>query len=159
MKGHEKAAKDSDLGDYYTLKAVIDGEMKEVNVAVDVYGTLAVGGNIASKISVNKDGIVTKVTAPDAAEINDDGNNDGDFYIVGQAGMITAEAKDGIIEIDGVKYAYAEDVNVYRYDRSAESFGVRTINALKVTAGVNTPENVFAQVDGNVIVNIFYVEA
>ena len=165
VKGNEKEIKDTDLGNYYTFKAVVDGKITTVDVSSNLVtanganSTFQVDGNanhlgyIVSKVKTNKDGIITAVTieATDLSNSTLTLDNNGDGYIVGSLAVVKAE--DDIITIGGVGLAYSNDVKVFEYNKADSKFVSKTISSLK-----NGTYNIFVQIDDSTVVGIYYIK-
>ena len=148
VKGDEKLIKDTDLGDYYEVKAVIDGEATTKMVSTSVYAAFGKESAIVSKIKTNDDEIITGVTI----ETNDaqlDSNGDG--YKIGA--LAVEKAEDDVIGIAGTGYAYADDATIFEYNAD-DGFVSKTISSLKT----QTYNNMFVQIDDNTVIAIFYVK-
>ena len=164
VKGNEKEIKDTDLGNYYTFKAVVDGKITEINVSsklvsgenptFQVDGETNHKGYIVSKIKTNGDDIVTAATV-EKTDIGEDGklvlDGNGDGYIVGKVSVKKAE--DDVITIAGIGLAYADDVDVFEYNIDDGEFVSKTIGSLKTTS-----YDIFVQIDDSVVVGIYYIK-
>ena len=165
VKGNEKEIKDTDLGNYYTFKAVVDGKITTVNVSSSLVtnNTFTVDGNtnhkgyIVSKVKTNNDGIITGVTI----ETTDLSGgtltlNNGDGYIVDTSATVN-KAKDDIITIGGVGLAYSDNVKVFEYNKADSKFVSKTISSLKST-GVGETYDIYVQIDDSTVVGIYYIK-
>lgn len=165
VKGNEKEIKDTDLGNYYTFKAVVDGKITTVDVSSNLVtangasSTFKVDGNanhlgyILSKVKTNKDGIITAVTieTTDLSGSTLTLDNNGDGYIVGSVAVVKAE--DDIITIGGVGLAYSSDVKVFEYNKADSKFVSKTISSLK-----NGTYDIYVQIDDSTVVGIYYIK-
>ncbi len=50
------------MGDYYVVKAVVDGKADEIMVEAAEYAKLSEDGNVVSKMTKDENNIITKVT-------------------------------------------------------------------------------------------------
>ena len=166
VKGNEKEIKDTDLGNYYTFKAVVAGKITTVDVSSNLVtanganSTFQVDGNanhlgyIVSKVKTNKDGIITAVTI-ETTDLNN-GNltldNNGDGYIVGN-NVAVVKAEDDIITIGGVGLAYSSDVKVFEYNKADSKFVSKTISSLK-----DDTYDIYVQIDDSTVVGIYYIK-
>lgn len=157
IKGNEKMIKDSDMGDYYNFKAVVDGKITTVDVSASlvgpgepfsVPGSVTHTGYIISKMNVNKDGVITSATVKADGALD----GDGDGYFVGSMAIVKAE--DDVITIRGNGYAYSDDVKVFEYNTDDGKFVTKTITSLKT----QTYTNMFVQFDNNAVIAIYYVK-
>ena len=131
------------MGDYYVVKAVVDGKADEIMVEAAKYGELSNGGNVVSKMTKDENNIITKVT------VKTDGvDSNGDGYIIGSKAVVV---EDEVINIGNNSYTYANDVVVFQYDKSADKFSKKSITSLDETY------TLAAQVEDNVVVAIYYV--
>ena len=151
VKGDEKPIKDTDLGNYYELKAVVDGEITTVKVDVTTYGTMAGQSQIISKIKTNNDGIITSATKE--AHYGSGLDPNGDAYKVYRSTVRVNRAKDDVITIGGESYAYAKDVKVFEYNNKDEKFISKSLSALN-----GDYDNLFVQIDDSLVVAIYYVK-
>ena len=165
VKGTEKEIKDTDLGNYYTFKAVVDGKITTVDVSSNLVtanganSTFKVNGNanhlgyILSKVKTNNDGIITAVTieATDLSGSTLTLDSHGDGYIVGSLAVV--KAKDDIITIGGVGLAYSDNVKVFEYNKADSKFVSKTISSLK-----DDTYNIFVQIDDSTVVGIYYIK-
>ena len=154
VKGDEKQIIDADLGNYYELKAVVDGEIQTVMIAAEAYPGSSV---MVNKINVNDDNIITSVGKVADSDGTLDGNGDG--AIVGKAVTI-ADVRNGNITftVDGTnkEFVYSKDVKVYEYNTSESGFYTKAVTSLRdqtFTAG-----KIFVQIDNAAVVNIYYVK-
>lgn len=166
VKGNEKEIKDTDLGNYYTFKAVVDGKITTVDVSSSLVtpnganSTFKVDGNanhlgyILSKVKTNNDGIITAVTieATDLSGGRLTLDNNGDGYIVGN-NVAVVKAEDDIITIGGVGLAYSSDVKVFEYNKADSKFVSKTISSLK-----SANYDIFVQIDDSTVVGIYYIK-
>ena len=155
--GKAKFVKDSEIGDYYEIEAVVDGATTTLMVkatATDAVNTLVIGSKhvVALKsITTNDDGLVTNVKAYETSEA------DEDTYYVEMTGTL-AEEKDtvgiGLVKDGADKYyAYSDDVVVARYNYKNE-FEVSRISSIKNDAN----DEVVAVLDENVLIGICIIE-
>ena len=162
VKGNEKEIKDTDLGNYYTFKAVVDGKITTVNVSSSLVtnNTFTVDGNanhlgyILSKVKTNNDGIITAVTI-ETTDLNNSQltlDNNGDGYIVDTSATVN-KAKDDIITIGGVGLAYSDNVKVFEYNKADSKFVSKTISSLK-----DGTYNIYVQIDDSTVVGIYYIK-
>ena len=166
VKGNEKEIKDTDLGNYYTFKAVVDGKITTVDVSSNLVtangasSTFKVDGNanhlgyILSKVKTNNDGIITAVTieATDLSGSTLTLDNNGDGYIVGN-NVAVVKAEDDIITIGGVGLAYSSDVKVFEYNKADSKFVSKTISSLK-----SANYDIYVQIDDSTVVGIYYIK-
>ena len=154
-----KAEKDTDLGDYYEVKAIVDGKTTKVKVdaalvgADKIFKTTAnsstANAYIVTKITTNDDGIVTSVTVESKFEL--DKNNDG--YIMLKS---IKAVKDEVITLNDTAYSYSDNVTVYEYDISDNDFSAKSIKSVKTNENI-TEGQAFAQVDDNVVIALYYM--
>ena len=162
VKGNEQEIKDTDLGNYYTFKAVVDGKITTVNVSSSLVtnNTFTVDGNanhlgyILSKVKTNNDGIITAVTieTTDLSGGTLTLDNNGDGYIVDTSATVN-KAKDDIITIGGVGLAYSDNVKVFEYNKADSKFVSKTISSLK-----DGTYNIYVQIDDSTVVGIYYIK-
>ena len=163
VKGDEEEIKDTDLGNYYTFKAVVDGKITTVNVSSSLVTTTGAGstfkvdgdttadhlGYIVSKVKTNNDGIITGATIEttdlSAGTLT---LNNGDGYIVDTSATVN-KAKDDIITIGGVGLAYSDNVKVFEYNKADSKFVSKTISSLK-----DGTYNIYVQIDDSTVVGI-----
>ena len=155
--GNAKFVKDSEIGDYYEIEAVVDGATTTLMVkatADNAVDTLVAGSKhvVALKsITENDDGLVTSIKTYETSEA------DEDTYYVEVTGTL-AEEKDtvgiGLVK-DGTDkyYAYSDDVVVARYNYKNE-FEVSRISSIKNDAN----DKVVAVLDENVLIGICIIE-
>ena len=94
---------DTDLGWYYTYKAVVDGEIVEIMVATDKDGTTNKGlKGLYSSYAVDEDGIYSSLTS--AA--------DEDYKVV-EGPTSFKKAENDVITVGDKALAYTDDVVVY----------------------------------------------
>ena len=159
--GTAKFVKDSEIGDYYEIEAVVDGATTTLMVkatATDAVNTLVDGSKhvVALKsITENDDGLVTSIKTYD---IYGDKGCDPDTYAMSYVEGTLAEEKDtvgiGLVK-DGTDkyYAYSDDVVVARYNYKNE-FEVSRISSIKNDAN----DKVVAVLDENVLIGICIIE-
>ena len=154
-----KFEKDTDLGDYYEVKAIVDGKTTKVKVDAALVGENKdfqnpgkdEGANayVVTKITTNDDGIVTSVTKESAFTID----KDGDGYM--KVTSIKA-VKDEVITLNDTAYSYSDNVTVYEYDISDNDFSAKSIKSVKTNENI-TEGQAFAQVDDNVVIALYYM--
>ena len=154
-----KFEKDTDLGDYYEVKAIVDGKTTKVKVdaaLVDENKDFQNPGKdegakayVVTKITTNDDGIVTSVTKESAFTID----KDGDGYM--KVTSIKA-VKDEVITLNDTAYSYSDNVTVYEYDISDNDFSAKSIKSVKTNESI-TEGQAFAQVDDNVVIALYYM--
>jgi len=132
---------DSKAGTYYEYKAVVNGEITTVKMNAEITG--------------NKDVLYSSISYADKKNEILDTNacvvydtNKGDNYALKDK-SVTAEAKDGIIGINGTNYALSSDVELY---------AVTTKEKIEtgVLADVAKGATVTAIVKNGEVVTIFY---
>ena len=154
-----KFEKDSDLGDYYEVKAIVDGKTTKVKVDAALVGenktfqntanSTTANAYVVTKITTNDDGIVTSVTKESAFTID----KDGDGYM--KVTSIKA-VKDEVITLNDTAYSYSDKVTVYEYDISDNDFSAKSIKSVKSNDSI-TDGQAFAQVDDNVVIALYYM--
>ena len=154
-----KFEKDSDLGDYYEVKAIVDGKTTKVKVDAALVGenktfqntanSTTANAYVVTKITTNDDGIVTSVTVESKFELD----KDGDGYI--KLKSIKA-VKDEVITLNDTAYSYSDKVTVYEYDISDNDFSAKSIKSVKSNDNI-TDGQAFAQVDDNVVIALYYM--
>ncbi|MGI5934040.1 MAG: S-layer homology domain-containing protein [Lawsonibacter sp.] len=156
-KSNAKLVKDTEIGDYYEIDAVVDGKVVTLNVkassnAKDVlvddydYDVIAL-----KSITKNDDDLVVSVKAYETEE------NDADTFYVNTTGTLKEE-KDTVGIGDATKgedksYGYSDDVAVVRYNYK-EDFSVSRIGSIKNDLN----DDVVAVLDENVLIGICILE-
>ena len=152
-----KLIKDSELGNYYEIEAVVDGQVKTLNVKQNSSADTALiadKGIVALKsVTENSDGLVTSVREYKAYDVDS-----GDGYVTG-VGTEKAE-KDTVmlksVDQDGnqnIRYAWTDDVVVVRYDYKGD-FSTSRISSIKT----DPDDKYVAVLDGDVITGICILE-
>ena len=154
-----KFEKDTDLGDYYEVKAIVDGKTTKVKVDAALVGenkdfqntdsSTTAKAYVVTKITTNDDGIVTSVTKESAFTID----KDGDGYM--KVTSIKA-VKDEVITLNDTAYSYSDNVTVYEYDISDNDFSAKSIKSVKSNDSIADGQ-AFAQVDDNVVIALYYM--
>ena len=162
-----KIQKDKDNGEYYEITAVVNGEIKTLNVkagsnsAVDalVKGIDNNAADISSKKSVvalksyteNADGFVTSAKEYTAMDADGDGllNNVSNLFVTG-----TKKAEDGTVGLGGTYYAYSDDVVVARWNLDDQDVEMSRINSVKN----DTNDVAIAIMDGRTVIGLFIIE-
>ena len=162
-----KIQKDKDNGEYYEITAVVNGEIKTLNVkagsnsAVDalVKGIDNNAADISSKKSVvalksyteNADGFVTSAKEYTAMDADGDGllNNGSNLFVTG-----TKKAEDGTVGLGGTYYAYSDDVVVARWNLDDQDVEMSRINSVKN----DTNDVAIAIMDGRTVIGLFIIE-
>ena len=144
-----KLIKDSELGNYYEIEAVVDGQVKTLNVKQNSSADTALiadKGIVALKsVTENSDGLVTSVR-----EYKGYDKVTGDGFIEGSS---TQKAEKDTVGLDGTRYSWTDDVVVVRYDYKGD-FSTSRISSIK-----NDPNDKFVAVlDGDVITGICILE-
>lgn len=145
--GAEKYYDVKDVDTYYTVNAVVNGKATTLDVNSSYYGSLSTGANLVSKVSIDKNNLVTNTSAVTAENQVD-------------AASFTA-AKDGIVKIGTTGYTYSSDAVAFIYDISDKDFSQRSVTSLRSSSGLGANadfSHVYAQLDDNVIVAIYYVQ-
>ena len=152
-----KRVKDTEIGNWYEINAVVDGEIvtlqvKENSTAADKLVKNVAAGVVALKsVTENADGLVTSVKLYD-------GYNDGDGYFTG-IGTEKAEKSTVMLKsIDQIndsnaRYAWTDDVVVVRYDYKGD-FNISRISSIKD----DDNDGYIAVLDGDVITGICVLE-
>ena len=158
--GSAKQSKDSDIGNWYEIDAVVDGEVttlqvKENSTAAETlvkdYKSGVTEILALKSITENSDGLVTSIKLYDSYE-------DGDGYITG-VGTEKAEKSTVMLKsIDQLKdtnerFAWIDDVSVVRYDYKGD-FSVSRISSIKD----DSDDAYVAVLDGDVITGICILE-
>ena len=157
-----KRVKDTEIGNWYEINAVVDGEIvtlqvKESSTAADKLVKNAKAGIVALKsVTENSDGLITSIKAYGSY-------NDGDGYIEGVA---TEKAEKSTVMLKGVttkdenghsiadaRYAWTDDVVVVRYDYKGD-FNISRISSIKD----DDDDAYIAVMDGDVITGICVLE-
>ena len=162
-----KIQKDKDNGEYYEITAVVNGEIKTLNVkagsnsAVDalVKGIDNNAADISSKKSVvalksyteNADGFVTSAKEYTAMDADGDGllSNGSNLFVTG-----TKKAEDGTVGLGGTYYAYSDDVVVARWNLDDQDVEMSRINSVKN----DTNDVAIAIMDGRTVIGLFIIE-
>ena len=162
-----KIQKDKDNGEYYEITAVVNGEIKTLNVkagsnsAVDalVKGIDNNAADISSKKSVvalksyteNADNFVTSAKEYKAMDDDGDGllNNGSNLFVTG-----TKKAEDGTVGLGGTYYAYSDDVVVARWNLDDQDVEMSRINSVKN----DTNDVAIAIMDGRTVIGLFIIE-
>ena len=162
-----KIQKDKDNGEYYEITAVVNGEIKTLNVkagsnsAVDalVKGIDNNAADISSKKSVvalksyteNADNFVTSAKEYTAMDADGDGllNNGSNLFVTG-----TKKAEDGTVGLGGTYYAYSDDVVVARWNLDDQDVEMSRINSVKN----DTNDVAIAIMDGRTVIGLFIIE-
>ena len=153
VKGDENVIIDADLGNFYELKAVIDGEITSVMVAAEAYPGSSV---MINKVNVNEDNVVTSLTP--VSNTNGVLTN-GDGAICGVP-VTVKDVRNGniIFTVSGsdVEFVYSSDVKVYEYNTDEGAFYTKAVTSLR---GQNFAANeMFVQIDDAAVVAIYYVK-
>ena len=158
--GSAKQSKDSDIGNWYEIDAVVDGEVttlqvKENSTAAETlvkdYKSGVTEILALKSITENSDGLVTSIKLYDSYE-------DGDGYITG-VGTEKAEKSTVMLKsIDQLedtneRFAWTDDVSVVRYDYKGD-FSVSRISSIKD----DSDDAYVAVLDGDVITGICILE-
>ena len=153
VKGDEKVIIDADLGNFYELKAVVDGEITSVMVAAEAYPASSV---MVNKINVNDDDVITSLTPV----TNTNGAlTNGDGAICGVA-LTVKDVRNGniIFTVDSKdkEFVYSSSVKVYEYNTDEGAFYTKAITSLRnQTFAAN---EMFVQIDDAAVVAIYYVK-
>ncbi|MGI5934755.1 MAG: S-layer homology domain-containing protein [Lawsonibacter sp.] len=162
-----KIQKDKDNGEYYEITAVVNGEIKTLNVkannnsavqalvkgidnnAADISNTKSV---VALKsYTENADGFVT--SAKVYAKMDNDGDgvlfNTNDLFVTG-----TKKAENGTVGLGGTYYAYSDDVVVARWNLDDQDVELSRINSVKN----DTNDVAIAIMDGRTVIGLFIIE-
>ena len=152
-----KRVKDTEIGNWYEINAVVDGEVvtlkvKESSTAANALVKNAKSGIVALKsVTENSDGLITSIKAYDKY-------NDGDGYVTG-VGTEKAEKSTVMLKsIDqlsdkNIRYAWTDDVAVVRYDYKGD-FNISRISSIKD----DDNDGYIAVLDGDVITGICILE-
>ena len=152
-----KLDKDSELGNYYVISAVVDGEVVEWHVKeasraaeklVNNINESATTGRVvlaADGFTTDSDGLVTNVSLYGPKDANDDG-------II--SGTKTGKHEQSTIALGNTRYGYnGSDTVVVKYDRW-DNFSVERINSIKDDRN----DGYVAVLDGNVVMGVCYME-
>jgi len=163
-----KIQKDKENGEYYEITAVVNGEIKTLNVkagsnsAVDAL-VKNVDTNNAAKISgtkyvvalksitENADGFITSAKVYAKLDADNDGvlDTSNKLYVTG-----TMKAENGTVGLANKYYAYSDDVIVARWDLDDQDVELSRINSVK-----NDSNDVaVAIMDGNTVIGLFIIE-
>ena len=144
-----KLIKDSELGNYYEIEAVVDGQVKTLNVKQNSSADTALiadKGIVALKsVTENSDGLVTSVR-----EYKGYDKVTGDGFIEGSS---TQKAEKDTVGLDDTRYAWTDDVVVVRYDYKGD-FSTSRISSIKTDGN----DEFVAVLDGDVITGICILE-
>ena len=153
-----KLDKDSELGNYYVISAVVDGEVVEWHVKeasraaeklVNNINESATTGRVvlaADGFTTDSDGLVTNVSLYTEGL---DANNDGVIR-----GTKTGKHEQSTIALGNTRYGYnGSDTVVVKYDRW-DNFSVERINSIKDDRN----DGYVAVLDGNVVMGVCYME-
>ena len=117
--------KDSELGEYYTYDAVVNGKITTISFkysdAPTTTGTVNTNVALYKTVSYNGDGLAlaSKCTAYDNVTTKDE-------YVV--AGAVTTKATDGAIGVTNVYYTLGDSVKVYEVDNTDDEITTATIS-------------------------------
>lgn len=145
---NEKYYDVKDVDTYYTVNAVVDGKATTLDVKSSYYDSLNLGANLVSKMSIDKNNLVTNTSAVALTK-------------TATATTTFTAAKDGIVMLDGKGYAYTSDAIAFVYDKSDKAFTQRSVTALRSNGvDANNPfDSAYAQLNDNgAIVAIYYVQ-
>ncbi|MBM6680785.1 S-layer homology domain-containing protein [Pseudoflavonifractor capillosus] len=158
--GSAKQSKDSDIGNWYEIDAVVDGEVTTLQVKENSTAAETLVKDLKSgeteilalkSITENSDGLVTSIKLYGTYD-------DGDGYITG-VGTEKAEKSTvmlkSIVQLsnDNERFAWTDDVSVVRYDYKGD-FSVSRISSIK-----DDPNDKYVAVlDGDVITGICILE-
>ena len=172
-----KIQKDKENGEYYEITAVVNGEIKTLNVKAGnnsavqalVKGIDTDAAQISSKKSVvalksiteNADGFITSAKVYDGMDGDGDGilytDKDGDKnYDNGEALYVTGtmKAEDGTVGLATKYYAFSDDVVVARWSLDDQDVELSRINSVK-----NDSNDVaIAVMDGKTVIGLFIIE-
>ncbi len=162
-----KIQKDKENGEYYEITAVVNGEIKTLNVKAGsnsavqalVKGIDTNAAQISSKKSVvalksiteNADGFVTSAKVYEKLDADNDGvlDTSSKLYVTG-----TMKAEDGTVGLANKYYAYSDDVVVARWNLDDQAVELSRINSVK-----NDSNDVaVAIMDGNTVIGLFIIE-
>ena len=163
-----KIQKDKENGEYYEITAVVNNEIKTLNVKagsnsavdalvknVDTTNAARIGGSkyvVALKsITENADGFVTSAKVYEKLDANNDGvlDTSSKLYVTG-----TMKAEDGTVGLANKYYAYSDDVVVARWNLDDQAVELSRINSVK-----NDSNDVaVAIMDGNTVIGLFIIE-
>ena len=155
-----KLVKDSEVGNYFEIDAVVDGEVVTLNVKEGSTAADRLIENIGSygvklsnteriialdSITENADGLVTSVSRYDA-------ESDGDGFITGTG---TGKAENETVKLNSAnkRFAWDDEVVVVRYDYKGD-FSTSRISSIKDDGN----DDYVAVLDSNVITGICIVE-
>ena len=163
-----KIQKDKENGEYYEITAVVNGEIKTLNVKagsnsavnalvknVDTTNAAKISGTkyvVALKsITENADGFVTSAKEYTAMDADGDGllNNGSNLFVTG-----TKKAEDGTVGLGGTYYAYSDDVVVARWNLDDQDVEMSRINSVKN----DTNDVAIAIMDGRTVIGLFIIE-
>ena len=158
--GSAKQSKDTDIGNWYEIDAVVDGELKTLqvkegstaaNVLVNSYNKDETEVLALKSITENSDGLVTSVKLYDSYK-------DGDGYVTG---IGTEKAEKSTVMLKSIdqlsdtneRFAWTDDVAVVRYDYKGD-FSTSRISSIKD----DSDDAYVAVLDGDVITGICILE-
>ena len=163
-----KIQKDKENGEYYEITAVVNGEIKTLNVKagsnsavnalvknVDTTNAAKISGTkyvVALKsITENADGFITSAKVYAKLDADNDGvlDTSNKLYVTG-----TMKAENGTVGLANKYYAYSDDVIVARWDLDDQDVELSRINSVK-----NDSNDVaVAVMDGNTVIGLFIIE-
>ena len=163
-----KIQKDKENGEYYEITAVVNGEIKTLNVKAGSNSAVSAlvknidnnAAQISSKKSVvalksiteNADGFVTSAKVYAKLDNDNDGvlfSNTDKLYVTG-----TMKAEDGTVGLANKYYAFSDDVVVARWSLDDQDVELSRINSVK-----NDSNDVaVAIMDGNTVIGLFIIE-
>ena len=158
--GSAKQSKDSDIGNWYEIDAVVDGEVTTLQVKENSTAAETLVKDLKSgetkilalkSITENSDGLVTSIKLYGTYD-------DGDGYITG-VGTEKAEKSTVMLKSidqlsdDNERFAWTDDVSVVRYDYKGD-FSVSRISSIKD----DSDDAYVAVLDGDVITGICILE-
>ena len=156
VKGDEKVIIDADLGNFYELKAVVDGEVTTVMVAAEAYPASSV---MVNKFNVNDDGVITSMT-PVSYTKTDGTLYNGDGAIINRVISDIDVSRGNIIFTLGngtvKEFVYSSDVKVYEYNTDEGAFYTKAITSLRDQSFARG--KMFVQIDDAAVVTIYYVK-
>jgi len=164
-----KIQKDSENGEYYEITAVVNGEIKTLNVKagsnsavealvknIDTTNAARIGTSskyvVALKsITENADGFVTSAKVYEKLDSDNDGvlDTSSKLYVTG-----TKKAEDGTVGLANKYYAYSDDVIVARWNLDDQDVEMSRINSVKN----DTNDVAIAIMDGNTVIGLFIIE-
>ena len=164
-----KIQKDKENGEYYEITAVVNGEIKTLNVKagnnsavealvknIDTTNAARIGTSskyvVALKsITENADGFVTSAKVYEKLDSDNDGvlDTSSKLYVTG-----TKKAEDGTVGLANKYYAYSDDVIVARWNLDDQDVEMSRINSVKN----DTNDVAIAIMDGNTVIGLFIIE-